>query len=285
MLYDTHAHIDYLDFENDFDGMLERAALAGVTKIISIGTNLDSSKRAIELAERHDNIFAVVGWHPCEAMDAPEDIRSELTDLAAHPRVVALGETGLDYYRMPSGQSCRSEDDTAYIARQRALFQQHLDVAANTGLNVVIHQRASFDDTLEQLTPYADRVRGVFHCFAEPIKSLERILELNSIVSYTGILTFKTDRTSVIPCLQPRWTNSCWKRTVRIWHPFRFAERNVNRPMSETPPRWPPKSKDVHWTNSAPPRVPSQTGFFQRCVTEPHLGRNVLRFDNRAGTV
>lgn len=195
MFYDTHAHLDYPEFESDFDGMLERAKAAGVTRVISIGTNLQSSQRAIELAERHDGVFAVAGWHPCEAMEAPEDIRADLRELAGHPKVVALGETGLDYYRMPSGKSNNPDDDKAYVRRQKELFQQHLEVAAETHLNLVIHQRSSFEDTLAELKPFADRVRGVFHCFAEPVESLNRILELGSIVSYTGILTFKNGQT------------------------------------------------------------------------------------------
>lgn len=191
MFYDTHAHLDYPDFAPDFAAMLERAHAAGITRIISIGTNLDSSRRAIALAEQHPNIYAVAGWHPCEALDAPADIRDELRELARHPKVVALGETGLDYYRLPSKESGNPADDEVYQRRQAELFRQHLEVAAETGLNLVIHQRASFPDTLAQLTPFADRVRGVFHCFAEPVASLNQILALGSIVSYTGILTFK----------------------------------------------------------------------------------------------
>ncbi len=191
MFYDTHAHLDYPDFAADFDAMLQRARDAGITRIISIGTNLDSSRRAIALAEEHPDIFAVAGWHPCEAMEAPFDIRTDLRELARHPKVVALGETGLDYYRMPSAKSGNPADDETYKQRQADLFRQHLEVAAETNLNVVIHQRSSFADTVNQLEPFADRVRGVFHCFAEPVESLNRILALGSIVSYTGILTFK----------------------------------------------------------------------------------------------
>ena len=191
MFYDTHAHLDYADFEQDFDALMARAREAGVTRIISIGTNLASSRKAVALAETHANIFAVAGWHPGEAMTAPKDIRGELRELANHPKVVALGETGLDYYRLPGKESGNPADDAIYKQRQAELFEQHLEVAAGTGLNVVIHQRASFADTLGQLRPYANRVRGVFHCFAEPVESLRQILALGSIVSYTGILTFK----------------------------------------------------------------------------------------------
>ena len=152
IFFDTHAHLDYPEYEKDFSDVLARAQSAGITKIISIGTSLDSSRRAIALAEKFPAIYAAVGWHPSEALTAPEDLRPALRELAQHPKVVAIGETGLD---------------------------------------CVIHQRASFDDTLAQLKPFAGKVRGVFHCFGESVERLKQILEIGSLVSYTGIVTFK----------------------------------------------------------------------------------------------
>src|SRR5579864_7532263 len=102
VFYDTHAHLDYPDFAPDLDQVIARAAAAGVVKIISIGTDLESSRRAIGLAEKFAWIYAVVGWHPSDVLRAPEDIRGALRELAGHPKVVALGETGLDYHRLPS---------------------------------------------------------------------------------------------------------------------------------------------------------------------------------------
>ncbi len=191
--YDTHAHLDYPDFASELPQVIERAAAAGISKIISIGTNLESSRRAIALAERFPNVYAVVGWHPSDALDAPEDIRRELRELARQRKVVALGETGLDYYRLPSAQSKGTvEDDVRYQVRQAQLFQQHLEVAAELGLNCVIHQRGDcVEDTLRILEPFATRVRGVFHCFAGDVPTMQRILAVNSIVSFTGIATFK----------------------------------------------------------------------------------------------
>jgi TatD DNase family protein len=190
--YDTHAHLDYPDFKADFPQMIERASAAGIVKIISIGTNLDSSRRAIQLAEENEAVYAVVGWHPSEAAEAPEDIRPALRKLAAHPKVVALGETGLDYHHLPSEKDGNTdEDDQRYKTKQASLFKQHLEVAAEMGLNCVIHQRDSLEDTLTQLTPFGDRVRGVFHCFANDAETMRRIVALNSIVSFTGIITFK----------------------------------------------------------------------------------------------
>src|SRR5215471_3734476 len=104
IFYDTHAHLDYPDFTPDLPQVIERAQAAGIEKIISIGTDLESSRRAIQLAERFPCVYAVVGWHPSEAPRAPDDIRDALRDLARHPKVVALGETGLDYHRLPGNR-------------------------------------------------------------------------------------------------------------------------------------------------------------------------------------
>ena len=191
--YDTHAHLDYPEFTSDFSEMLARARAAGIQKMISIGTDLESSRRAIALAEKHSEIFAAVGWHPSHALEAPEDLRPALRELARHPKVVAIGETGLDYYRLPSVQPGGTPDDDArYKQKQAEIFRQQLEVAAECGLNCVIHQRGdAFPDLLAQFEPFAARVRGVFHCFVESAIVMERVLALGSFVSFTGIATFK----------------------------------------------------------------------------------------------
>ena len=206
IFFDTHAHLDYPEYEKDFSEVLVRAQNAGITKIISIGTSLDSSRRAIALAEKFPAIYAAVGWHPGEALTAPQDLRPALRELARHPKVVAIGETGLDYYRLPSSQGRASvpasrlvsslappnAEDLHYKKRQAEIFQQQLEVAAEFNLNAVIHQRASFDDTLAQLKPFAGKVRGVFHCFTESMEVARAALDLGFHISFSGILTFKT---------------------------------------------------------------------------------------------
>ena len=190
--YDTHAHLDYPEFRADFSELLDRAKAAGITRIISIGTDLESSRRAIDLAEGHSSIFAVVGWHPNEALKAPGDLRPPLRELAKHPKVVAIGETGLDYYRLPSKrEGGKPEDDDHFKRRQAEIFQQQLEIAMECGLNCVIHQRAALEDTLAMMRPYAGKVRGQFHCFADDATVMQRILGMGSVVSFTGILTFK----------------------------------------------------------------------------------------------
>ncbi|MFN7139424.1 MAG: TatD family hydrolase [Limisphaerales bacterium] len=191
VFYDTHAHLDYPDFAADLNQVVERARNAGIAKIISIGTNLESSRRAIRLAEEYDNVFAVAGWHPTDVMDAPGDLKTPLRELAQHSKVVAIGETGLDYYRLPSKSGGTEQDDVRYKQRQAEVFQQQLELAAELGLNCVIHQRESFADTLRLLEPFSDRVKGVFHCFAGTSEELNRVLAIGSLVSFTGILTFK----------------------------------------------------------------------------------------------
>jgi TatD DNase family protein len=191
IFFDTHAHLDYPEYEKDFLEVLARAQNAGIAKIISIGTSLDSSRRAVALAEKHSCLYAAVGWHPSEALTAPADLRPALRELATHPKVVAIGETGLDYYRLPSSQNGSAADDAHYKQRQAEIFQQQLEVAAETDLNCIIHQRASFDDTLAQLKNFAGKTRGVFHCFGESVERLNQILAIGSLVSYTGIVTFK----------------------------------------------------------------------------------------------
>jgi TatD DNase family protein len=190
--YDTHAHLDYPDFGADFAQILERAQAAGITRLLSIGTDLESSQRAIQLAEANDCIYAVAGCHPNEATHAPEDIRPALRDFAKHPKVIALGETGLDYYRLPSTKGGTPAEDEAIKHKQAAIFRQHLEIAADTGLNCVIHQRGDcFADTLGILQPFAGCVRGQFHCFAGTVADMQRVLALNSVVSFTGIATFR----------------------------------------------------------------------------------------------
>jgi TatD DNase family protein len=187
IFYDTHAHLDFPDFAPDLPDVVARAQAAGIAKIISIGTDLESSRRAVAIAERFPSVFAAVGWHPAHASGAPPDIRPALRQLAVHPKVVAIGETGLDYHRPPPDPAGLAP----YKARQAEIFRQQMEVAAELGLNCIIHQRDSFPDTLAQLQPFAGKLRGVFHCFSESVERLRQVLALGSLVSYTGIVTFK----------------------------------------------------------------------------------------------
>jgi TatD DNase family protein len=209
MLLDTHAHLDYPDFAADLDAVLERAREAGVTRVITIGTGVESSRRAVALAEKYPEVFAVVGVHPTNVLEEPGDFPAALRELAAHPKVAALGETGLDYHHLPSETRAQVPPamaalqaevaadveaavmDGAYRDAQAEAFRVQLDLAVELGLNVVIHQRDAWDDTVEILRPYTGRVRGVFHCFGNRPDQAAEILALGHLVSFTGIVTFK----------------------------------------------------------------------------------------------
>jgi TatD DNase family protein len=212
MLIETHAHLDYPDFVTDFDDVLRRATEADVTRIITIGTSVESSRRAIEIAEKYPNVYAVIGVHPTYAEEAEEDVATPLRELATNPCVVALGETGLDYHYLPSAKAAKEKQvqvfsrvlqteteqeveaqihDGAYKSKQASLFEQQLDLAVELGLNVVIHQRDAWDDTLEILKPYTDKLRGVFHCFGGSLEQANEVVDRDHLVSFTGIVTFK----------------------------------------------------------------------------------------------
>ena len=212
MLIETHAHLDYPDFANDFDDVLRRATEAGVTRIITIGTSIESSQRAVELAERYPNVYAVVGVHPTVDDGALEDVITPLRELAKSPRVVAIGETGLDYHRLPGAAVAQDKEvqvfsralqgeteqeleagirDGAYKARQASLFEQQLDLAVELRLNVVVHQRDAWEDTLEIMRPYARQFSGVFHCFGGTLEQANEVIGMGHLVSFTGIVTFK----------------------------------------------------------------------------------------------
>ncbi|MEI6871953.1 MAG: TatD family hydrolase [Verrucomicrobiota bacterium] len=189
MLLDTHAHLDFPDYANDLPEVLLRAEAAGVSRFITISTSLEGSARAVALAEKYPQVHASIGVHPCYVDDSPEDIMPPLRELAAHPSVVAIGETGLDYHR--PAQDVATEAGRANRARQAVFFEQQLELALETRLNVVVHQRDSWDDTLSILRPYSGRLRAVFHCFGGSLEQAHTLLDLGFNVSFTGIITFK----------------------------------------------------------------------------------------------
>jgi TatD DNase family protein len=188
---DTHAHLDFPDFEADQAEVIARAKAAGITRVVTIGTTFEGSRRAIAIAERNEGVFAAVGWHPSHVTEAPGELTPEFIELARHAKVVAIGEAGLDYSRLPSKTGGLAEDDLQYKARQRALFGAQLELARTLGLNVIVHQRDSFNDTLEVLRPYAETLRTVFHCFVGTPAEAQKVRDLGSLVSFTGIVTFK----------------------------------------------------------------------------------------------
>jgi TatD DNase family protein len=170
---DTHAHLAALD---DPDGAVARAAEAGVTRILTVGTDVEDGRRNLLLAEAHDGVFLILGLHPHEAADATERDIEALRELLAHPKAVAVGETGLDWFR-----------DYAPAEAQKRLFAQQLELAAELGKPVVIHTRAADEDTLAALSDHPGTV--VLHCFSSP-HLLPAALERGWYVSFAGNATF-----------------------------------------------------------------------------------------------
>jgi TatD DNase family protein len=188
-LIETHAHLDYPDFAPDLEGVISRAAEAGVTRIITIGTGLESSRRAVALSERFSGVFAVVGIHPTNVEEEGLAFGPSLRQLALHPKVVAIGETGIDHHHLPEG--VEGAELASWKGRQAEAFRIQLDLAAELGLNVVIHQRTAWEPTLAVLRNFTGKVRGVFHCFGGTPEEAAEVAALGHLVSFTGIITFK----------------------------------------------------------------------------------------------
>ncbi len=190
-LVDTHTHLDFPDFQDDLPAVLERSRAAGVGRWVAIGCDPESSAAAIRLAEVHPGMVATVGWHPGHVTTDTGDAAEALARLAAHPRVAAIGECGLDYHRLPGRAAGDPGADAPLVERQKAVFRSQLELAAQRGLGCVIHTRDSLADTLEIFRPWAGRVRAVFHCFGGTRAELEAVLETGALVSFTGIVTFR----------------------------------------------------------------------------------------------
>jgi TatD DNase family protein len=211
VLTDTHAHLDFPEFEGQLDAIIVRACEAGVHRIITIGIDRASCLKSLAIAEKYDNVYAVVGLHPCNVLDeGAMDFLGELPALARHPKVVAIGETGMDYHHLPSRELAKRDKgvfgalqagtaeateaeiaDGAMKSAQVEAFRAQLDLAVELGRNVVIHQRDAWEDTIDLLRPYTGKVRGVFHCFGGSPEAAAEIASMGHLVSFTGIVTFK----------------------------------------------------------------------------------------------
>ena len=172
-MIDTHAHLDALDDPAD---AVARAREAGVTRILTIGTNVETCRQALSFAEQHDEVYAILGIHPHAAGEVDDTAVPEVAAMLAHPRAVAVGEIGLDYYR-----------DYAPCDAQQRLFDRLLGLATDTGKPVVIHTRAADADTLAALAGFAGTV--VLHCFSSAAL-LPAALERGYYVSFAGNVTF-----------------------------------------------------------------------------------------------
>ncbi len=180
MLIDTHAHLDFPEFTENLGAFLDRAHEAGVHRMVTIGIDLSSSRRAIELALAHEEIYATIGIHPHDALKMDSGVLDPLRALSREPRVVAMGEMGLDYYR-----------DYRPRPVQRECLRAQLEVAREVSLPVVFHIREAFEDFFEIVAPLAHKLKGgVLHCFSGDWAVARRCLDLGFFLSVPGVVTY-----------------------------------------------------------------------------------------------
>jgi TatD DNase family protein len=181
-LVDSHCHLDFADFGTELDAVLERARAAGVGAMVTICTRLTEFERVRAIAERYENVWCSVGIHPHEAENEPDTAAAKLVELASHPRVVGIGETGLDYHY-----------DHSPRERQRQVFRAHIEAARLCGLPLIVHSRNADAETVELLAEgaAAGGLTGVIHCFSSTELLAKGALALGFYISLSGILTFR----------------------------------------------------------------------------------------------
>jgi len=180
-LIDSHCHLDMEAYENDLDEIINKALLAGISNIITIGINKASSEKAVQLAEQYSSVYAAVGVHPHDASKVSENDFAAIARLAAHERVVGYGEIGLDYAKLYAPKNI-----------QQKIFSRQLAMAKELKLPVIIHDREAHEDTLKILKQHAPfAAGGVMHCFSGDTEFAQQMVEIGFYISIPGIVTFK----------------------------------------------------------------------------------------------
>jgi TatD DNase family protein len=181
MLFDTHTHLNDKAFEEDREMVVQRAEKEGVSLLVNVGFNRETIPQTLKLAENYDFIYAAVGWHPHDAADMKEEDLNWIEELSAHPKVVAIGEMGLDYYW-----------DNAPRDVQKDVFRQQIALAKRVKKPIIIHDRDAHRDVVDILREEgAEEVGGIMHCFGGSYDIAKECLDLNFYISFGGPLTFK----------------------------------------------------------------------------------------------
>lgn len=183
MLIDSHAHLQWTSFDKNREEAVSRAREVGVKYIVNIGFDVEGSRKAVELAEWCDGLYATVGIHPHNASQFNDDVLEELRMLSGHAKVVAIGEIGLDYYRNLSPRTA-----------QKRAFEAQLLLAEELGLPVVVHDREAHRAVLEMLSGFEGRIEGVMHCFSGSREMAERCVGYGFYISFAGPVTFPNSR-------------------------------------------------------------------------------------------
>jgi TatD DNase family protein len=179
MFVDTHAHLQWASFDADRQNVLERAEEKQVTRIVNIGFDIDGCLKGVKLAENHNGLYATVGIHPHSANTLNKKIVDKLRELAANPKVVAIGEIGLDYYRNLSPREV-----------QKQAFETQLALAEELGLPVVIHDREAHHDILKALSRFQGKIKGVMHCFSGSKEMAKECIDLGFKIAFNGTITY-----------------------------------------------------------------------------------------------
>lgn len=181
MLFDTHVHLNDDQFNDDLEEVIERARLNGVERVVIVGFDEKTIKRAMELIEAYDFMYAAIGWHPVDAIDLTDDYLKWIEELTAHPKVVAIGEIGLDYHWDKSPKDI-----------QQAVFRRQIQLAKRLDLPIIIHNREATEDVVTILEEEgASEVGGIMHCFSGSPETAKRCLDMNFYISLGGPVTFK----------------------------------------------------------------------------------------------
>ncbi|RWR07178.1 TatD family hydrolase [Siminovitchia fortis] len=181
MLFDTHVHLNDEQFNEDLQEVIERAKEAGVSHMVVVGFNRPTIERAIDLVEEYDFLYASIGWHPVDAIDMTDEDLAWIEEMAAHPKVVALGEMGLDYHWDKSPHDVQKE-----------VFRRQIGLAKKLKLPIIIHNRDATEDVVQILREEnAEEVGGIMHCFSGSAETAKECVEMNFHISLGGPVTFK----------------------------------------------------------------------------------------------
>ncbi|KID41058.1 putative deoxyribonuclease YcfH [Fructilactobacillus fructivorans] len=180
-IFDSHTHLNDRPFENDIDGYVNHAQKLGVVRMANVGSNAELNERSLQLAQRYDNLYSIVGWHPEDALNYDQDQEQLLEKQLENPKVVAVGEIGMDYFQ-----------DTTPKDVQERVFRRQIEIAKNMHLPISVHNRDAFEDVYRILKDeHISEVGGIIHSFNGDSEWMKKFIDLGMVVSYSGVVSFK----------------------------------------------------------------------------------------------
>jgi TatD DNase family protein len=219
-LIDSHSHLTFKELAASLESVLQRSRAAGVAQCITIGTDTEQNKKVIEIIDKYENIFGAVGIHPHYASDISQADIDYVRELAERKKIVAVGETGLDFHY-----------DFSKHDAQKNLFKALLAIAAERNLPAIIHSRDAFDETMEIIDKFADKnTKIVFHCWGGTVEQTKIVLDMGFYISFTGVITFKNaaqtrDAAAIVPLEKMMLETDC-----PYMSPEPFRKQKINEP-------------------------------------------------------